>query len=129
LEYWWRGWALKAKGDISGAVTAFEKARALESNPMVTGGVGWIYAVAGRRTEAEKILGQLEETSRQRYVPAVPVAGIYFGLGDRDRGFQWMEKGYRDRSFFMTGLKWQVWDPYRSDPRFIALYKKVGLPE
>ena len=42
-----------------------------------------------------------------------------------------MERAYEERSYFMVGLKSPMWDTIpniRQDPRFQAIYKKVGLP-
>jgi hypothetical protein len=50
-------------------------------------------------------------------------------LGDNKQAFTWLNTGYKDRSEHMLylGLEPLV-DPLRSDPRFVLLLKKVGLP-
>ncbi len=50
------------------------------------------------------------------------------GLGDKDKAFDWLEKGFQGRSEHMLylGLEPLV-DPLRSDPRFDSLLKRVGL--
>jgi tetratricopeptide (TPR) repeat protein len=91
--------------------------------------VGYAYAVAGRRPEAEKILDQLEQLSHERWVNPMDVATIYSGLGDRERAFEWLEKAYRERSTWLIYLNVdRFWDPIRSDPRFADLVRRVGLP-
>jgi hypothetical protein len=40
-----------------------------------------------------------------------------------------MDKAYEERSFFLVSLKLPMYDALRSEPRFQAIYKKVGLPE
>jgi TolB-like protein/DNA-binding winged helix-turn-helix (wHTH) protein len=58
------------------------------------------------------------------------IAGVYAGLGEKDRAFQWLEQGYQNRDFFMTFAKTDpAMDPLRSDPRFAALLKKIGFPK
>jgi hypothetical protein len=60
--------------------------------------LGYVYARAGNRTEATKVIAWLGEQSKQRYVCSFDVAGIYVGLGEPDRGLQWLEKAYNERS-------------------------------
>jgi hypothetical protein len=47
------------------------------------------------------------------------MAQVYLGLGDHDRFFEWLEKGYRERDESMTSLKGEpAYDSARSDPDF-----------
>ncbi|MGI9066895.1 MAG: hypothetical protein ACR2HX_10890 [Pyrinomonadaceae bacterium] len=48
----------------------------------ITAFLGYAYAVSGRKGEAQKILNDLQEQSRRRYVSPYYVAVIYPGLGD-----------------------------------------------
>ncbi len=93
--------------------------------------LGWAHAQAGNTTEAMKILNQLEEISRQSYVPPFAFAFIYIGLGDKDRAFTWLEKAYEQRDNpIMVFLKAEpLFDPLRSDPRFQNLLRRIGLPQ
>ena len=54
-------------------------------------------AVSGRRAEARKVLDQLTELSKPKYVPASFMAIIFVGLGQKDKVFEWLEKGYKER--------------------------------
>jgi tetratricopeptide (TPR) repeat protein len=119
---------LELQGHLQDAVPDFEQAVALAHSPMMYGWLGGAYARAGRRSEALKVLSNLKELSSHRYVDPVAFIIIYTGLGDKDRAFQWMDKAYQERDYFLTTLKSPNWDPLRSDPRFQAIYKKVGLP-
>jgi adenylate cyclase len=117
--------------NYGGALPFFEKA-ARSQAPIAEGWLGLTYARLGRKEETLKLLSQLKEQSTYRYVDATSFDLIYFGLGDMDKAFQALEQAYRDRSYFLTTMKLPMWglDPtIRSDPRFKALYKKVGLPE
>jgi hypothetical protein len=86
------------------------------------------YAQTGRRSDALKVLAEMKAQAANRYVNPVAFIGICWALGDKDQAFHWMDKAYEERSFFLIGLKTPIWDPLRSDPRFQAMYKKVGLP-
>ena len=58
------------------------------------------------------------------------LAEVHAQLGEKDKAFQWLEQGYQNHDFFMTFLKTDPGvDPLRSDPRFAAMLKKIGVPE
>ena len=59
--------------------------------------LGYFYAVAGKRDEAQKILAEMQEMDRQQYVPPGIFALIYAGLNDKDKAFMWLEKAYEQR--------------------------------
>jgi serine/threonine protein kinase/tetratricopeptide (TPR) repeat protein len=94
-------------------------------------GLGYAYAVTGRRAEAQKLLDQLNQLSKQEYVPAVFRAQIYAGLGEKDQAFEWLEKSYDDRSIAsLAEIKVDPqFDPLRSDPRFQDLLRRMNLPQ
>ena len=119
------------QGKNAEAVPVLEKASAL-AEPDFTNtqmALGAVYALTGRRAEALRILDHLRDLSTHRYVDAVAFSTIYSALGEKDLAFKWFEKGYDDKSGFMISLKLPLYDSWRSDPRFQAIYKKVGLPE
>jgi DNA-binding winged helix-turn-helix (wHTH) protein/TolB-like protein/Tfp pilus assembly protein PilF len=88
--------------------------------------VGSAYANLGNTGEARKVLENLIRRSRTRYVPAYGIATIYAALGEKEHVFQWLEKGYEDRSTSMAYLKVDpVLKDYRSEPRFAALEQRV----
>jgi serine/threonine protein kinase/TolB-like protein/Tfp pilus assembly protein PilF len=89
--------------------------------------LGYAYAVAGRRAEAQKVLDQLNEHSKENYVPAMLRARIYAGLGEKDKAIEWLEKGYGDRAITNIKVNPEV-DPLRSDPRFADLLRRMNLP-
>ncbi len=93
--------------------------------------LGYLYGRLGRKAEALKQLGQLDELSAKgKYVTPLARSWIYIGLEDMDMAFVWLEKGYEGHAAFMVQLNLNFfYDSIRSDPRFKALLKKMGLPE
>jgi hypothetical protein len=74
------------------------------------------------------MLKELKQMASQRYVSPVAMAYIYIGLGDRDRALERLEQAYQSGSSMLFFLKVDhIYDPLRSDPRFIDLLKKVHL--
>jgi Flp pilus assembly protein TadD len=64
------------------------------------------------------------------YVSAYLIATLYAELGHKDQAFQWLNTAYQERDPELVGLKTDfVLDPIRSDPRFVELVRKVGLPQ
>jgi len=122
------GWVYEAEGKYEEAIAEHEKAKSLEEkNPDVLADLGRAYARAGRKSEAQKILNDLLEFQKRGYVVSGSIANVYYGLGDKDKTFEWLEKACQDKSIY-PGIKTDpIWDSIRSDPRFRALLKKIGL--
>jgi eukaryotic-like serine/threonine-protein kinase len=122
------GIACEQQGRLTQAITYFQKARQLENFPWTSARLGHAYAVAGRRAEATKILDDLKESAKHKYVSPWAIALIYTGLGEKDQAFEWLEKGYEARDEQLTALKVDLpFDSLRSDPRFIDLLRRLHL--
>ena len=92
------------------------------------GQLGHVYAVAGRRDEALKVLAGLLQRSKTSFVPAYTIARIHAGLGDKDQAFQWLDRAVEDHSeLLMFLLVDPEIDNLRSDPRMDGLLARVGL--
>jgi tetratricopeptide (TPR) repeat protein len=90
--------------------------------------LGYAFAVAGKRDEAQKVLDGLAQLSKRKYVSPHSIAVIYAGLGEKDQMFHWLEQAYQERNPFMSQLKMDpVFDSVRSDRRFADLMRRVGL--
>jgi hypothetical protein len=51
------------------------------------------------------------------------------GLREKDKAMDWLEKAYEEGSIWLGWLKVDpVYDPLRSNPRFLVLYKKLNFP-
>ena len=82
----------------------------------------------GKRNEAIKVLNQLLEFSKKGYTLSVQIAYVFSGLGDKDKAFEWLEKGYNEQNTQLGFLKVDpIWDNLRSDSRYTAMLKKIGL--
>jgi tetratricopeptide (TPR) repeat protein len=122
-------WQEPTLGD---ARAEFQKAVELEEvSPLSVGWLGAAYAKAGKHSEASKILRDLQELSKHRYVPPFFRAFILAEMdGKKETLLDAMEKGYEDRLEFMYTLKVaSLWDSYRSEPRFQALLRRMNFPE
>ncbi len=125
------GVELRGQGDLPRAIAECERARETETTiPWPLAELAHAYAASGRKHEAEEILKQLKDRSKQSYVPGYNFAEIYIGLGDKEQALAFLEKAYADRSMLLTFLKVDPqFDSLRSDPRFKDLLRRVGLPQ
>jgi hypothetical protein len=99
----------------------------LPDYPRNLGVLGDAYGRAGRRKEAEKLIGELAKLSRTRYVSPVYDAMIRMGLGDKPQALALLEKAYVERSDWMPQLNTEPeFDLLRSDPRFRDLLRLVS---
>ena len=88
------------------------------------------YATAGKKAEAQRVLDELKDLSKHRYVPAYSIAIIYAGLNHSYYAFESLNKAYADRSFYIALLNFeQTLDNLRPDPRFKELLKRANLPD
>ena len=125
---WSLGWTDLEMDKFNEAIPELEKARAMDSPPFVAGFLGYAYAKSGDRAKAEAMIAELNQMSSHRFVSPFCSAVIYIGLGDKQRALEGLEKVFEVRSQWLTILKVdKIFDPLRSEPRFIALLKKVHL--
>jgi serine/threonine protein kinase/Tfp pilus assembly protein PilF len=90
--------------------------------------IGITYAKMGRRDEAQQVLDDLINRSKEEWVSPIGMARLYFALGENDQGFKWLDKAYEDLDSALWNIKVSpVYDSVRSDPRFKAILKKMGL--
>jgi tetratricopeptide (TPR) repeat protein len=125
--HFYLGYAYLHKDMYKEAIAEFEKELVIfPDRPRDLAALGDAYAVSGRRAEAEKVLNQLTELSNGKYVQALGVAIAYAGLGKEDKAFEWLEKGYQQRSIGSINVE-PAFDPLRSDPRFADLLRRMNL--
>ncbi|MGD9345874.1 MAG: protein kinase [Candidatus Aminicenantes bacterium] len=127
--HYWLGAVYGYRGDYERAVERLEEALRLGGRTLNNLGVlGYQYAKAGRRDEAEQLAKELEERSRKGQGAAVWLSRIYLGLGDVDKVFEWLEKAYKEHSLSLFYIPIEpVYAELRSDPRFVDLIKRMGL--
>jgi tetratricopeptide (TPR) repeat protein len=117
-------------GMYAEALAAADKASRLQDAHHY-GSVGWIYARAGRKAEAQRRLRRLQELSSQQDIDASAIARIYIGLGQKEQALTWLERAYEQRNsseIFYLKIE-PVWDPLRDDPRFQDLLRRMNLQE
>lgn len=125
------GIALQAKGDLSGAITEYEKAKQLNDSPTVATFCAQAKAHAGDKDAARRMLSELDKISQQREVVGYLRALLYLSLNNKEEALRWLEQGYEERDG--SNICWINVDPLldqlNGDPRFEALVQKVIAPK
>ena len=121
------GVAYREKGMMAEAVAEYQRIQRAMGGPALSG-LAITYGRMGKAAEARVILDELLERSKRQYVSPDEIALIYASLGEKDQAFAWLDRAYEARSaFIITGINSPNYDPLRSDPRFDAFLRKVGL--
>jgi TolB-like protein/DNA-binding winged helix-turn-helix (wHTH) protein len=117
-----------ALGRHEEAISEMQKARERGSDYLA--GLGYVYAMAGRRAEALKTLDDLKRLAEKQYVPPYHFGWVYTGLGDKDKAIAFLQKTYDEHTQHVIDFKTvPMFDSLRSDQRFQELVQKVGLPD
>jgi serine/threonine protein kinase/Tfp pilus assembly protein PilF len=129
LTYFFLGLTYAGKQRWKEAIVSLQKSVNLwQGGPIAVGYLGFAYGMSEQEDEALSMLDQLSRLSQQRYVSSLYKALIYGGLGKKDQAFEYLDKAYDERDSWMVSLKTASFmDILRSDPRYEALIKKMGL--
>jgi tetratricopeptide (TPR) repeat protein len=133
------GWAYEKKEMYEEAIAEYQKTISLRGQRGAEAGIGGrggaearigrVYALSGKRREAQKVLDELKEMSKQSYVSPLNMAVIYDGLGEKEQAIAWLEKAFAEGRSHM-GLKVDpTWDSLRSHPKFQDLLGRIGFPK
>ena len=130
LAHFVQGWIYDKKGDYGQSIARLQKARQLEDQPWIFCWLGHAYAASGDRQNAQKIINELAELSKRRYVSPYFTATVYAGMQDKEKTLEYLEKAYQDKSVWLVWLRVEnIFDFLRPDPGFQDLLRRVGLPQ
>jgi serine/threonine-protein kinase len=128
LSAWANGWIDIQAGNVREAIPEFLKAKSMDSPAFAGAWLGYAYGASGDRVRAQAELAELKSKALRGYVSPFNLAVVYLGLGDRERAVSYLEQSYAADSQWLGWLKIDhFFDPLRSDPRFVALMKKLRL--
>ena len=87
------------------------------------------YAESGIRG-AFRVCGERLTALRQReYIDPLHIATYFALAGDTEQTFAWLETGYEENVHTVHTIAQPTLDPYRADPRFNDLLRRIGIPE
>jgi tetratricopeptide (TPR) repeat protein len=123
LVYWHLG---NQDAYVTNAVMGMKKSGRPERAEAFAAG----YQKAKLKGACTALIEVLKNRSQREYVSPYEIAVYYALMGDRDHTFEWLEKAYAERSGRMEDVKVEeFFEPFHSDPRYIDLLKRVGLPQ
>ena len=107
---------------------AIASAKAKESFPMIEIGDEAFFAwMEDEKEKLKSLLPQLEAHLSQTGRDYVDLAAMYFHLGDKDKGFESLEKAYVESNNLSEIKRSEFFDTIRTDPRYLDLLKRLGL--
>jgi TolB-like protein/DNA-binding winged helix-turn-helix (wHTH) protein/Tfp pilus assembly protein PilF len=123
------GHAYEQKGMLQEAIAEIERAVSLSAgSPVYVASLAHACGLAGRRTQAVKLLGDLQKTAAQRFVSSYDLALAHLGIGENARAFELLNQAVEERSPRAAFLGVEPrFDGLRADPRFRKLMREVGL--
>lgn len=123
------GYALMAAGNLDRAIRVFEAGLDKPGNrPAQLSNLATVYFKAGRRSEGQDLLDELEAQPESVYVSPALLASVYFAAGDTDAGFALLDKAVAERAREVIFLQVsQMLNGHRDDPRYTGLVQQVGF--
>jgi len=128
---WALGMCYQSMGAAAEAVEAQERAVSLTRRELTwpVALLGSAYAAAGRRSEAEAILRELDGWAGRQYVPQFHVAWVYAALGDRDAALDRLGRAISERNALCWWIRYSpLFEDLRRDRRIEPLLDRI-VPE
>jgi serine/threonine-protein kinase len=108
------------------AIVEFQRVLSASSDRDAVAALGHVHAMSNQRDKAEGTLAELKERAKQEYVPSYDMAIIHVGLSETAQAFDWLEKAYEERSYWLTFLQVDpILDSLRSDSRYTDLLRRA----
>ena len=128
--HFWLGLIYAQKGMAQEAIAEANQAIASSGESQNIAMLGQVYALAGRKKEAQDVITDLTQQSKRRYVSSSDIARIYAALGDKEESFSWLAKAYEERAGWLIYLNVEpIFDGLRSDKRFTDLLRRLKFPQ
>jgi Flp pilus assembly protein TadD len=125
------GVALQLKGDLSAAISEYEKAKQLSDDSFAMALLGAAKGLAGDKNAAEQALKNLDQTAQDQEADEYSRALLFLSLNNKEEALRSIEKAVAARDG--SSLTWikvdPLLDPLRGDPRFEALVQKAIAPK
>jgi serine/threonine protein kinase/Tfp pilus assembly protein PilF len=92
--------------------------------------VARVYSRSGYKASIAREIEMRKQLAKRRYVDPTEFAVAYAELGDKEQAFAWLDRALAEKSAELQAVKIvPALDQWRSDPRYVELLKKMGLPQ
>jgi tetratricopeptide (TPR) repeat protein len=112
------GWAYEQKGMLEESLAALRRSF---NCSLKTASMAHVFARQGNRAAAEKILDEMLNLAKSKYVSPYDIAVVHAGLDDPERTFEWLKKAFHEHSAFMVYMS--------SDPRLQGLREQSAFQD
>ena len=86
-------------------------------------------ALEKKKAEALRLVHKWESPPSGVFVRSTSIANVYAVLGDKEQMYAWLDRAYADRDGMLAYTNEQgCYRRFASEPRFLALEQKLGLP-
>jgi serine/threonine-protein kinase len=118
------------EGRLEEGVAEIERAVALSSeHEGMMASLGYAYARAGRKKDAEQVLETLKKRASQKQIPPTHFAVVHLGLGNHEQALRWLHQAYEARDSWVSWIGVDpLFDPLRTHSRFKELLVRMNLP-
>jgi tetratricopeptide (TPR) repeat protein len=127
--YYYLGLSYEQLGDYDAAVTHMNRAAEIGGRgTLFVGALGHCLGTSGDAGGAHRLLDELTERARDRYVSPLNVMLIHLGLGAHDEALTWLDRALEERN----ALLWRIpveprFDPLRTNRHFREMVGRRGL--
>lgn len=122
------GMAYAGKGQFIDAIAHLTNATQMKCGSLLHGQMGYCYAMAGQRDEAQREIGLLKARSESQYVSPMSFAAIYAGLGEENQALIYLQRAVEARDTSLpVHLVSTEFDNLRNHPQFHELRGRIGL--
>ncbi len=117
------------KGMLPEGIAEIAEAQTLvKDHVWYSGNLGWASALKGDKAKAHAILDHLLKQTADDPFPALEIAHVYMGLGDKDNAFLWLSKAVEAHNPSAPIMKVDpMYDSLRQDPRFGRMLQLMNL--
>jgi tetratricopeptide (TPR) repeat protein len=109
LGHWTQGLAYDEKRNWQHAIAELQQTAKLSKDisvlPEGVADLAHAYAGAGQKPQTLRLLAELTELAKKKFVPSSAFAIVYVGLGDKDRAFRWLDEAYDERPSDIMNIK------------------------
>src|SRR3989441_349221 len=89
-----------------------------------------VYSRSGCKASIARGIEMRKQLAKSRYVDPTEFADAYAKLGDKEQAFAWLDTALAEKSAGLQAVKIvPALDQWHSDPRYVELLQKMGLPQ
>jgi serine/threonine protein kinase/tetratricopeptide (TPR) repeat protein len=123
----WLGMALGQQHRYQEALDVFGRALEVDRIPILTTMLAHTHAIAGDRETSLRLLEDLMNTARKRYISPYDIAVVHAGLGEKRQAIEHLQNALDERSPWMVFLPVDPrLDVLRDEPAFATILAALG---